>query len=374
MTDSIDQDIEDKNFIETIDKIHKELNEGSKPLTEIRKILEPFYQQSKTTEKNEKTVEEQLLADLERCSKRFYDTVIKEHKQHIAEGGLLTGYKCIDEELTIQKTDLFAIQGMSNHGKSSAMLNIEYNLLTLPQNLDKNAIVVHIGYESSLLRTEEKFINIISYNLNKKLAIKFDRHTNSSLLDPQHRQGNYLYISNEANQKAIKAYNELITNERLIIAQKHSLEKISTLIDMLKSRHPDRTIILALDYLQIIPNNIKMEGWEKIKEIAYFLENLAIEKEIIIMIGSQVNEKRETREGKDIYNAATCVLDIFNHSHEMLRDHPDYKNKFREKEDKKNVITIECRKNKFGNLFTASERLLFNGYVFEEKATPVKYN
>ncbi len=362
----LEQEIKDKVLKEGCEKFVNSPDFKAESPAKARQAIESLLATASNKEEN-KSLETDLLDEIERCKSRTFDAVIKDHKELISEGGLVTGFKSIDDHLVFQKTDFIVIQGMSNHGKSSFMANLGYRFLTNKENKKQKPLCIHIAYEAHMLRTEEKFINIISYDLQKELAIKFDRTSPTELLSEVRRQGNYLYLSDSKTKKARDLYDDLIKNDRLMIMKKQQLESLPLLIDMLKERHKDRTIVLFLDYLQILPALSRSEGWEKMKEIAYWLENLAIEKEIIIFTGSQVNEKRDTREGKDIYNACTINLDVLNNSHELLKNHSEHGHLHEDKIDGKNVVTLTCRKQKFGATFCAEKAFLFNGFVFEEK-------
>jgi len=123
-----------------------------------------------------------------------------------------------------------------------------------------------------------------------------------------------------------------------------------------------------LDYVQIIDNSLRSDGWEKIKEIAYFLEALAIEQEIIIFGASQVNDKRQVAEGRGLYNASTTVFDIANHSHTSLKMNEEGKKLYKEQVNGKDVCSLSVIKQKHGASFCLDDYLLFNGYCFTEKA------
>lgn len=175
----------------------------------------------------------------------------------------------------------------------------------------------------------------------------------------------------------VVTYNRLLNENRIVFLQGMSILRLPSLIDLYKKTFPSRTLVLFLDYIQIIDIESNQTGWEKVKEIAYCLEKLAINQEIIIIAGSQVNENRQVREGRDIYNAATTVLDIMNHSHEALLYHKEHKNEYKPKIANKSVCTFAATKQKHGEAFTLKEYLLFNGFFFEEKnkgTTPNNFN
>ena len=337
-----------------------------KSIKDIDKLISKYINPNQ-----QKTLETQIREEIERCKSRSFSTIIEDHKRLISSGGLITGFASLDDHLIFQKSDLNIIQGMSNHGKSSFMLNLNYRFLTNKENESQDPICIYLAYESHIIRTEEKFLNIITSDKEKQILIKMDRKTEVGLLDNKNRYGNYLYLKEDSVIESKKLYEKLIEDERLFIMKKQPIENLPELLDYFKQKYKKRTIVLFLDYIQILPQlpSSKTDGWEKMKEIAYWLENLAIEKEIIIFTGSQVNESRDTREGKDIYNAATINIDIFNNSHELLIDHKDLGKNYKPKIDGKNIVTLTCRKAKFGETFTIPEGFLFNGILFEENNT-----
>ena len=337
--------------------------EESKSGKEIKKSIEKLFPK-KPSDKITK-----LREEIERCSSRNFETVIADHKRLIATAGLATGFPLLDEKMSFQKTDLVVVQGASNHGKSSFMLNCCYKILTAKENADKEPMCVYITYESSTIRVEEKLANIITADKAGELFVKRDLHTNNDLVSGESRSGNYLYLDSKKAKPAIALYDELVRDQKLLVTQKQSIEELPDLIDWLQKEYPKRTLVLFLDYIQILPHGIKGEGWQVIKTLAYSLERLAIDKEIIIVTGSQVNDKKDPREGKDIYNAASLVLNIYNHSHDTLKDHSDHKDTFREKTaEGKNIMSLTCRKNKFGETFTLDEKFLFDGTTFERNS------
>lgn len=345
-------------------------NPLSKMFPDIQKIVEEnAKKKAKILEPFKLTAEDAIQEEVDRCKNRSFSSIIKDHKSLISSEGLVTGFDFLDNCLVFQKTDFVVIQGMSNHGKSSFMLNLAYHFLTNQENQLKSPLCIYLAYESHTLRTEEKFLNIISSALDQRILIKLDRATNIDLLDNKSRYGNYLYLDEESSAKYQELYEKLIKDNCLFIIKKQPTENLPKLIDYFKKKHENRTIVLFLDYIQIlpqIPSSKSGDGWERMKELSYWLEALAIEKEIVLFTGSQVNENRDTREGRDIYNASTINLDIFNNSHDLLKDNEKLKNYYKQRIDGKCVISLSCRKAKFGETFSFPESFLFNGFLFEE--------
>jgi hypothetical protein len=298
-------------------------------------------------------------AFIQKLKERNYDEFEKEHKALFSRGGLATGYEKIDEKLCFYKGDFVVIQGMSNHGKSTLMLQTATRFLKEDENQKQNPVCIYMTYESSPLAVETKFINLLGHEMNEGTVILYNREL----------EGKYRYPDKKGFQGAIMTKNQLLREKRIFFLCGIPFEKLSLLIDLYKLEFPDRTIVLFLDYIQIIDSETDQKGWEKIKDIAYGLEKLATKKEIIIVTGSQVNENRQAREGRDIYNAATTVIDIFNHSHEALNTHSEHKKEFKPKISNKSVCSFSVVKQKNGESFALPDYFLFNGYNFEVKGS-----
>src|SRR5690606_31651659 len=134
------------------------------------------------------------------------------------------------------------------------------------------------------------------------------------------------------------------------------------LIRLYQKEYPGRTICLFLDYIQIMESSSTLDGWERMKYFAYALESLAINREAIVFAACQVNENRQVREGRDIYNAATTVIDIFNHSHASLQNNTDLVKQYKPPVGKKNMCSFAAEKQKHGPSFNLNDYFLFDGY------------
>lgn len=291
---------------------------------------------------------------VEKLKNASYAQFEQEHKQLFSSGFLVTGFKEIDNQLYFLKGDFVVVQAKSNHGKSTLMLQLANRFISEEENQDKKPLVLFVTYESGSLQIKEKLINIISTENNEGPAIVYDRKTKEK----------FLYADPKGNRKTIERFNTIIQNDFYIL-ERIPTEKLSSIINLFQLQFPERTLCIFLDYFQIVKTDSRAEGWEKMKEIAYFLEQLAIDKKVIIFSASQVNDNRETREGKDIYNAATTVLDLFNHSHSSLTLKPETKKDYIEKINNKSICTLTANKQKHGTSFTLNNYFLFNGFSFE---------
>jgi len=344
------------------------ISKCDQPLSEVKKQLKIEYKVPETIIENE-TKEDvsinfhdklgKILGDANFAKQlvgRDYDAFEQEHKKINAAGGLITGYNEIDEKLYFSKGDLVVIQSMSNHGKSTFMLQLAQRFLSNEKNSNKNPMCIYLTYESSPIAVETKFINLLGHECGENTLIIY----NSKY------ENKYLYPDKKDYFNTITKYNKLQKNGDIAFLNRIPIERVSALTDIYKKEFPQRTIVLFLDYIQIIDGADDMEGWQRIKTIAYELEKLAISKEVVIITASQVNDNRQAREGRDIYNAATTVIDIFNHSHASLLTNASMKGEYRKAKSNKSICTFAAVKQKHGESFTLKEHLLFNGFHFEE--------
>lgn len=312
----------------------------------------------------------QIIGDLqyaEKLENRSYDSFQKEHKEMFSEGGLITGFNKLDEKLFFPKCSFVTVQGMSSHGKSTWMMQMAYRFLLEKTNKKSDPMCIFITYESCPIRIEEKLLNLISHEREGQPLLKYNPELIKQSNDQNELQENkYLYPKEEDFPFTITSFDRLLREKRIQILKRIPLENIEGLIDFYKKEFPTRTIILFLDYIQIIDTSHQSQGWERIKVIAHKLEALANEKEVVIITGAQVNEKRQAREGRDIYNASTISLDIFNHSHPSIKNNPDLKNEYIPPTDQGDICSLEVIKQRNGSKFVLSQYLLLNGHFFQE--------
>ena len=315
-------------------------------------------------------------AQLEQEKQETAETFLSNHRETFSSGVLLAGYGEMDKQLFYVPGDLVIVQGMSNHGKTKWMEQKAYNFLTNSKNVEKNPVCVFISFENSPLFVKQDFFNMISKH--KDAGARFIAFDPSYVVKGE-ESSPFLYPSLITFQNTVATYEQWKKNQSLIFLENVQFENLQELVAKLKEMCQGRPIAIFLDYIQIIPNSVDSDGWERIKEISYGLERIAQQNKVVIIAGSQVNEKRETREGKDVYNAATIVEDVFNHSHSALKLNDSPRLKYIEQIDKKNVVSITITKYKRGSSFSLNEAFLFDGYGFEEIVTnqpvpPVKKN
>jgi len=291
-----------------------------------------------------------IKVGLEQKYQQFFDLtsleVQKLFHEQLSKSQIKTGFQLIDNDFSLSPTDFNIIQSMSNHGKTSFMIQLLTNFL---EN-EPNTTCHFITYETTQLRLISKILNNIAQKHHQKLF--YQKVTGEDT------------FSGETTATAI--FDQWIKDKRLSVMQNITYENLKAFVKLIKKHNNNKTIVLFLDYIQIIPNSFKSEGWQKIKDLSYGLERLAVDENIIIFTGSQVNDKGETREGKDIYNSATNVINIFNHSHDKLINSEKAK-MYRAKEDNNSIISITIDKAKYFKTNHFSEAFYFNGHSFEEK-------
>lgn len=340
-----------------------------KDFNDLRSVCEISLEEIKKqvleneTQKNPKSFAKRLseiIGDYEYAKKLenlSFASFIAEHKETISKGGLLLGFEKVDKEVYFTKGSFVTIQAPSNHGKSTFMLQMAYKFLSQDKNKKSDAMCIFITYESSPFKVQEKFLRIISQEKKEGILLKYNKDLEEK----------YLYPREEDFQKTINSFNFLATEKKIQILEPVPLEKLEDLINLYKQQYSDRTIILILDYIQIIKTSKTGEPWKIMKDVAHELQQLANDKKIIIVTGSQVNDKGQTREGRDIYHASTINIGFTNRSHPSIKNNPDTKNSYKEPIDGKGICDLSVQKNRDGSNFILYEYLLFNGHFFEEK-------
>lgn len=422
------QEIRGVDFVEAL----KELGEitGVEVNTKPLKPLDPFTAEivkeakkmnKETEDKTEKleaafSFSDTVKKTLNGKSKQTYKNYIEEIQKHFAGEHYKTGFSFLDETIKIRSRDFVIITGRTSHGKTSLMLNIALNILeyTLRKDDDKSPIVIYFTFEDSTIRLKNKMLNI----LGKKIDDNFD-YFDIENLDPfpslleepsaeENEKGTALKMIEKAGitvkeveekQEPLfyEKLDDLVNRKRLLLFDRgdfrdpelNTKENWTAFIAAVKNWTPEpRPIILFLDYLQIVPFETESKGWERMKEIAYFFEELAVKEGITILTGSQVNEEGQAREGRDIDHAASIVIDIFNRSHTSTkRKEEQRKNKDKDKDtektpysykakenDKYAYINLSINKARYYDTGYRIDALSFDGYVFKdrEKAEPAK--
>ena len=275
---------------------------------------------------------------------------------------ITTGFDLLDEAFYFSSGELNTIQARSSHGKTSFMLSLVYKIL----KTNNACSCIFVTYESSVSNIRTKILNTISTYEEKRQVIKehYDKNDKKWKED---------YADESAY--AFKIHDDYINEGRLSLQEHIPLENLENLIKEQRELTPNNTIILFLDYIQIIGHNIKSDGWEKIKLLATKLEEIAVKENVIIMIGSQVNDKGDTREGRDIYFSSSNVIDLFNHSHPKVKNiaQPLPNKEYWEPIDG-HIVSISMEKSRNFEPKSFNKRFRFDGFKFWEADYPESYD
>jgi len=304
---------------------------------------------------------------IDNCKKESFEDTIKKHREIFTVGGVRTGLPKLDNATSFLPGTLNVIQAPTGQGKTAFMLNLFCNFLNRRYN-PAEVDCVFITYETSALVVRERAINTLSILANRDMIFKRRFLSMTDLY-----QADMQYFDYNTIPDIGVLWDDFLERGNIRIFEKIHLDLLSELITVSKSR--GRTLVLFLDYIQKINHNFSGAGWENMKNLAYTLERLAVENEIIIITGSQVTVKEnmilDPREGQDIANAATNIISL------MIRSHPKYKNNksiFLEPTQEGLITSLEILKARGGALIHWGEYLyLRQGVFYENKASQDYY-
>lgn len=257
----------------------------------------------------------------------------------IKRGDFVTGYAEIDEKLGIYKGDLVTIQSITNHGKTTLMLQLMHQLVSLEENLEENPMCIFVTYESICSEVRAKFLEIADRASQEQPNMEF--------------------------------FKTIDREQRVRVIEGITVEKLGELVDHYQREFPNRAIILFLDHFQFIENSLEGTLLERNLVMAIKIRTLAKKKNILIFVASQVNEKRQTRGGLDLHNASTTVIDLINHSHILLNPSPlitskiGLKKLYKKPVEGKGVCSLSVLKLKRASAFSLKNFFLFDGVFFE---------
>ena len=242
----------------------------------------------------------------------------------MTEGGVYLGWKSYDEKLKLQLGEFVLFEAMSNHGKTTTMLNVMINLITSEKNKDNNPMVFYYPYESSATKIYLKLINVIA----KDNVVDFNSNPDEQKDSPL---GDYSIKNQVKFDKAKETLQTYIEQGNIVIPEgRWSLEDIESCIEAYSNdqKFDGRTKIFMFDYIQIIKtsnaSDSKMNWLEK-EKIAEDLARIAEDHKCIVITGSQLTDKGDIAQSKSIYNAVTLSFRIFNYSHAKIKQHSDPK-------------------------------------------------
>ena len=286
----------------------------------------------------------------------------KRHRELFGKGGLGTGLSSLDRVLDFKPGELNIIQAPSGHGKTSFMMQLVYNFLRSENNQKLNPTCLFVSYEADKYRVMERFLNMVSVSEESDKGAPLIRQEVG-----QDCRGKYLYPEKPEDAVACKKWDELAQNGRLEILDRVDLSELENEINEVKEKQPNRTVVLFLDYIQIMrTDEVRLIGWERIKEIAITLERIAIEHQVIIVGGSQVNADGDVREGRDIFFSASHVLSLFNHSHAKLLDSDKTRDKYSNPVNDKAIFSIGLIKSRSGATEYFQKKFEFDGSLITQ--------
>lgn len=237
----------------------------------------------------------------------------------LKKGYIKTNLKSLDVPFIINKEDLIIISAESNHGKTTFMHQLLY------QFLKQNVRCLFVSYEGNRIKSYIRLRTMLNF---------FEKSPNETYSDMK---------------------------DSFRVTSKLSLEDIEKLT-------VDDYDVIFIDYIQIMKASTKDVGWLGIKELSYRLLTLCEKTGIVIICGSQVNMNGETREGKDIYNASSTVLRLFNHSHKNVK-HSTHKKKFYLDSGIKghHIMSMFVEKSRIGECEDLERKFILKDGVFIER-------
>lgn len=272
--------------------------------------------------------------------------------------GLKTGFKDLDEDITIQPSSLVFIAGRPSHGKTTMMLNILKNMLEDENNKDK--AFLFYSYEETRSDILIKIIISVAENgLNQELKKAEVEGTNLRQRALNNLKKHPLCVKENAegkisglNSKLEKAYNKVnswIKEGRLeILTAKSNVESVSTAIferctafkekefnednnqaeqieeQAKEVQNKKKVAAVFIDYVQKLTTEEDAHNrQQEIQKICQTLLSTALDKRVStsIILGAQVNRNvtsfeeltlDKMREAGDIEQDANIVLGIWN--------------------------------------------------------------
>lgn len=229
--------------------------------------------------------------------------------------GLKTGYKSLDELVTIPQGAITIIAGRPSHGKTTLLLNLFLNMIeSYP---DKHFLF--FSYEETKRQVGLKIINILSGEL-------IDEKQNLTQLE------NYLRGHNTGRPEVEKGktkFNAFTENGRLwVIDEPYFADELVDTIAFLNERHDIGAVFI--DYLQ----KVKIKGQYQtrqieIQKISERLLETAKGLSLPIILGVQLGRDKEhadkvrldsLRESGDLEQDANLVIGLYNEAMQKAQE------------------------------------------------------
>jgi hypothetical protein len=325
-------------------KIYKNLNdEGKKALDEflsipgmtIKKLYELIGTPSKKEEPKDKANEETSLLE------RFYEKtnisieeLLQKKALNTSAAGTKTGLDFIDKKMTFNKKSFGYVQAITNHGKTTFLINLGCRFLQ--ENEENPPLIVFLPFETPPEDIATKFLNAYSCIYEGGKPIIGDKETLKKYYAENELKkidNRLFHYNGQSYIDSIKWYKTQSDNLK-IFDDENKIEGIKVLMENVRGKKKDQTIIFILDYIQIMDSK-QDKGTQANnlikKEIAYSVLEYAKDYECIAIGASQINEDRQARESASIKDAASWVIDILKNDHTDLLNFKRYEKKYSEK-------------------------------------------
>ena len=264
--------------------------------------------------KSVRELERRVLALTKPISKEDFIGMAKNYNEGYRTGYLVQNDR--EKEIVLSASGITFIAAPTKHGKTTLM----FNLLLETAKKYPEEIHYFISYEENKLA-------VITKMLVSELGEKLSENTYRTLLNYV-KTGKDQYVNKDfrpitKNPNFIKKVDDFFTatmkNVRVIYGSNDVIELLKAIGD--KGRNK-KTGCVFIDYMQIIPYEAHgISRFETIKLLCSALKDLAIEKELALVIASQFN--REVRnpdemtpqnlsEGSDIEKVANRVYALWN--------------------------------------------------------------
>ena len=273
----------------------RKLRQGQ--LTEAKTFLEKYLSQFTSAEIREKVKPYSFNEFLEETAEEPDD--------------LKTGIESLDQIIRIPQSAITLIAARPSHGKTSLMLNMFYNMIKL-----------YPKKEFFFFTYEEPAKYLMLKILNRILFEEFRFEAGLNYLR-KYQAGKKDYSKDI--EAAKKILGDLINSRRLNIFS-FNLNDIE-LAEAVKSQYKkDKTGAVYIDYIQKIPVNQQVKGYEVIKQISNtILNKIAVPLQIPVILGAQFNREARAsrigdlhadmlREGGDLEQDANTVLGLLNYN------------------------------------------------------------
>lgn len=267
--------------------------------------------------------------------------------------GFSTGYKSLDEYVTIPTEAITIIAGRPSHGKTTMMLNLLYNLIE--QYPDKS--FYFFSYEETKAKLAVKFITLIA-------GVQIDQYKNTKKIEQYIKTRRvvdwYATGGNERAKKAIDEamdkYNELVSSGRLrIIDEPLEITNLASTIDSLKGKAG----AVFIDYIQKIRIKGKYQSRQvEIQKISGEILDASKRAGVASILGAQLNRQagektdakgislEQLRESGDIEQDANLVLGLYNEDRANYDKDPTTSREQGSKPE--TILTVKILKNRDG--------------------------